>query len=456
MPPPFDLHVRGCEPLDLADPLVAHAGMQSAQPVGGREVGERPQALSEVRQQGGKRRVVEGGEAKIGEGRRQPAGPNQKRSGRGLGGGSHPRQVARRLAGEDRRRRGGVGDGGRRLLEHEVEPGRAEPCLDLLARRVPEQFLPGREIGRRRRLLVQPGSLHRRSQPHVGLPARILKVDRQEQRFPAKPRALQPHAPASHERAAILRARPLTGEAIGERVEQRPHRGSLGIGGAIGERRRDESMELLGRAEHRLRAGGVGIEGRVFHPPAGLKNLQGQHPVDHVGPRADGMAITRAAVPRRAEGVAFREQRRRERRLPQHAVLGPGQQQSREPRMGRQARERAAQRRDPVAARVVGGNGPQPSQERGRPLDRLARGLVEPGKIVFLADRQELEQRPGEVFPQGLGRLRGRTVVVGCLVPEPPADAGLGTARAAGPLVSRRLRDRHEFEPRQARARRDP
>ena len=198
------------------------------------------------------------------------------------------------------------------------------------------------------------------------------------------------------------------------------------------------------------------IEGRVCQPPAGVEHLQGQHSVDHIGPRADGLAIARTAVPRRAKGVAFREQRRRERRLPQHAVRSAGQQQPREPRMGRQARERAAERRDPIAARVVAGDGPQPSQERGRPFDRLLRGLVEPGKVVALADRQQLEQRPGEVLPQGLGWLRGRAVVMGGLVPEPPADAGLGAARTAGPLVGRRLRDRHEFEPRQARARRDP
>ncbi len=79
---------------------------------------------------------------------------------------------------------------------------------------------------------------------------------------------------------------------------------------------------------------------------------------------------------------------------------------------------------------------------RRRIEERELLGRAAPGRQVKRERRQIGRQnlRPGKRFERGGLRL----------VPEPVADAGLGTAGAAAPLIGGRTRDAYGFEPRHA------
>jgi len=147
-----------------------------------------------------------------------------------------------------------------------------------------------------------------------------------------------------------LGARPLPGQPIGKGIEQGPHQGRGGINSAFGQRHIHEPIELLSSSEHGLGPRRMRIEGGVVEPLPPVKRLQRKHAIDDVGAAADTLAIAGTAAVGRAKGVAFGEHGRGDRRLAEHAVLGPGQQQPRQPRMGWELGQRAAQGRDPIAA----------------------------------------------------------------------------------------------------------
>ena len=190
---------------------------------------------------------------------------------------------------------------------------------------------------------------------------------------------------------------------------------------------------------------------RITGVEAGVKRLQGRHPVDDVRAGAHREPIARAAhVPRGPKGIALGEQGGGDRRLPEHAPAGAGEQQAAEPRVGGQPRQLAAQRRDAIGFGAIRLHRAELPQQPPCGLERSRRGRIEPRKVRRLPDREQLQERPGKIAADRLGRLGLRTVVMGRLVPQPPADAGGGPARAARPLLGRRLRNRHEFQAGQA------
>ena len=121
---------------------------------------------------------------------------------------------------------------------------------------------------------------------------------------------------------------------------------------------------------------------------------------------------------------------------------GAGQEQPREPRMGGQPEQVVAERCDLQSAGAVGGDRPEMREQIASVGQRLRRRRIQPRKAVRLAERQQLEERAGEVAADGLGRLGGRPLLMSrleyvtmrMLVSDagPAPDEGAAFYRACG------------------------
>jgi hypothetical protein len=153
-----------------------------------------------------------------------------------------------------------------------------------------------------------------------------MDINRNKQWLTAEAREGETDAPTADECTAILRARPLTGKAIRKGIEERSHERDSRVCRSRSPWQIDESEELIGRAENRLSARGVRVEGRVMDPFAGLKRLESGNAIDDIGPRADGVAIARSSPgTRRSKWITLGKQCRGKRGLAEDTSLRSGQ-----------------------------------------------------------------------------------------------------------------------------------
>ena len=91
---------------------------------------------------------------------------------------------------------------------------------------------------------------------------------------------------------------------------------------------------------------------------------------------------------------------------------GAGEQQPGQPGMGRQPEQVVPERRDPVAALRPRLDRAEVSEQVAGVGEGFRRGRIEPGKVAVFAEREELQQRPGQVAADCFRRLGGRAVLV--------------------------------------------
>jgi hypothetical protein len=354
-----------------------------------------------------------------------------------------------------------VGDGDGGFFEQKVGPVAALASLDLALRGIEEQLFAGvHDFGR------QPGAIDGRDLAGAGFAAGVGEVDCKEQRFAADARTgVDAHAATTDHDAAVLRAGAELGETVGEGFEQRMHQREFGILGAGSAGKVGDVVELIGGAEDIASAAGVelkcGVQGTLTQPSpggrglrcAGVEGLEKLDAVDDVGATADGAVLARAAVGeiRRSKRVALGEECGGDRGFAEDAALGPSEKEATEAWMCGKSGEFAAEVGD--VAGIV--DRAEESEEAVGVGHGVGRRGVEPGEVALLAKGEELEQRFGEIAAEDFGRFGNGSAALGAFVPESPADARGGAARAAGALVGGSLRDGHELEAREAGCRRD-
>ena len=147
------------------------------------------------------------------------------------------------------------------------------------------------------------------------------------------------------------------------------------------------------------------------------------------------------------KGIPLREERSGDRRFAEHALPRACQQEPRQAWMRGQPRQFLPELRHAIASgRGAWFDRTELVQEAAGVFETVGRGLVEPGKVSVFTDSEQVENRGCEVAAKCLGGVGPRTVVVRGLVPEPPTDAGTGTAGPPRPLIGGGLRDRDQLQ----------
>ena len=170
--------------------------------------------------------------------------------------------------------------------------------------------------------------------------------------------------------------------------------------------------------------------------------FQGFNPIEHirVAPRP---AFPRPRFRTTHERISLRQQRRRQRDARRFAEPLSFDQHAGQARMHRQPCHRPADLGDrPVLGRS------QSPQQFHRLLDRILTRRLQPGKGSHLrfAERQELQNGPGQIDTADLRQRLLRALGVRRRAPQANADAGPRSASSSGALVGGVLGDRHQFQ----------
>ena len=246
-------------------------------------------------------------------------------------------------------------------------------------------------------------------------------------------------AAADHDAAWAARlaapAEPV-GEARPRARGRRPRRGEAlaTAGGDLSflDQRAAQSWSPARRDEPR-RPAFTGPSGDPLPSRASTRSSTSDGVVCRAGPRGNGSRSDRSAAARAD--------------APRFAEPGPFEQQPAESRMDRQPGQRAAEFCQPVIAYRA-----EPLEQVKRlPRPRVRCGGSSQGNVsTLLAEREQVQRRPGEIDAADLRLGLRRPRAVRHFAPQSDADARLRPPGPAGPLVGRGARDVHQLQPVQA------